>query len=81
MELHLLAVFGLFFIAVGWLFQYNAMGGKKKAQEIRKETIVLGAAGIALLVIDAYLAGNWDIAVMNVGTLAASLLVLTRIKA
>ena len=78
MELHYLTMLGLLLIAAGWLMQYARM--KKGRQEIMKEFVSMNCIGIALLIVDGFLAGLYDVALFNVFTLSGSLLVLFRIS-
>jgi hypothetical protein len=53
---------------------------RKGKQELKKGFVAANCLGIALLVIDASLGGSYDMAAMNVLTLAGSLLALSRIR-
>ena len=78
MEIHYLSVAGLLLIAFAWLLQYNSM--KKRKQGIRKDFVAVNCVGIALLIVDGYFSGLYDIASANVLTFAGSLLVISRIR-
>lgn len=73
-----ISVLGLLLIAAAWLLQYMAMKGGK--QQITRNFVAVNCVGIALLIIDGAMSGSYEIAAMNVLTLAGSLLTASRIK-
>lgn len=78
MDIHYLSVIGLLLIAAGWLMQYLRM--EKGKQDIVPGFVAINCLGIALLVYDSFATGLADVAAMNVLTLAASILVFSRLK-
>ncbi len=78
MELHYLSLAGLALIAVAWLLQYQKMS--KGKTEVTRQFAILQAAGIALLVIDGFMSGLYDLAAMNIITCGGALLVLSKAK-
>lgn len=78
MGLHYVSLAGLALIAVAWLLQYRKMS--KGKMEITRQFAALQAAGIALLVIDGYMSGLYDLAAMNVITCGGALLVFSKAK-
>jgi len=78
MELHYISIAGLMLIAISWWLQYQRMS--KGRSEVTREFAMLQAAGIALLVIDGFLGGLYDLAAMNLVTCGCALLVLSKAK-
>ena len=78
MELHYASIAGLALIAISWLLQYQKMS--KGKTEVTREFALLQAAGIAILVIDGFLSGLYDLAAMNMITCGGALLVLSKAK-
>ena len=78
MELHYVGIAGLALIAVAWCLQYQKMS--KGNLEITRAFAIFQAAGIALLIIDGFLGGLYDLAAMNLITCGLALLVLSKAK-
>jgi hypothetical protein len=78
MEIQYLSVFGLVFIALGWLMQYLSMS--KGNGGIVREFPALNAIGSALLIISSYQGGAMDIMAGNVLTFIGALLVFTAVR-
>lgn len=77
MELHYISLCGLLLICAGWLMQYFAMAKKK---EMGKTFVLAYSAGVALLVLDGFQSGLYDLAAANLVSLAIALAVLSRLK-
>jgi len=78
MEIHYVSMTGLALIAIAWLWQYQKMSRGKT--ELAREFAILQATGIALLIIDGFLGGSYDLAAMNLITCGCALLVLSKAK-
>lgn len=78
MAIHYLSIFGLAIIAASWLRLYWKMERNKR--EITREFALLQATGIAILVIDGFLSGAYDLAAMNLVTCGGALLVLSKAR-
>ena len=78
MELHYMSIAGLALIAIAWWLQYQKMS--KGKTELTREFALLQAAGIAILIIDGFLSGLYDLAAMNMITCGGALLVLSKAR-
>ncbi len=78
MELHYISLLGLLLIGAGWLMQYFALRAGKK--NVMKNFVLVYSLGVLFLVIDGFLGGLYDLALMNVATLACGLLVFFALK-
>ncbi|VVB57051.1 Uncharacterised protein [uncultured archaeon] len=73
MEWHYLSIAGLTLIAFGWFYQFGMLSNK--GRELTPLLPLASAAGIVLLVLDAFAAGMIDVAMFNALTFIGSALV------
>ncbi|MFA6328647.1 MAG: hypothetical protein WCY41_04335 [Candidatus Micrarchaeia archaeon] len=78
MGFHYVSVAGLALIAAAWWLQYRKMSQGRL--EVTREFAIFQAAGVALLVMDGFLGGAYDLAAMNLVTCGGALLVLSKAK-
>jgi len=78
MAFHYFSIAGLALISIAWLLQYQKMSRGKT--ELAREFAILQVAGIALLIIDGFLGGLYELAAMNLISCGCALLVLSKAK-
>lgn len=70
------SIVGLFIITLGWILQLVS----KEPKLIKPTFVGFYALGVLLLVIDGYLAGLYNLAILNFATLILSALVFLRTR-
>lgn len=73
----MIAVIGLVLVIIAWVLQFFLMDKKKKISAL---FIIFYSIGVVFLVYDGFSAGLNDLAIMNLISLAASLVVLVKLK-
>lgn len=66
---------GLIIIIVAWAFQLRG-----KAKVLKKEFVIIYAIGVLLLAIDGFSSGLYELAILNLASFSAALLVFLRLK-
>ncbi|MCK4319888.1 hypothetical protein KAW38_04960 [Candidatus Micrarchaeota archaeon] len=72
-----LGIAGLVLIIIGWVIQLLSI--KEKDREIKLPFIMIYSAGVLLLVVDNYLSGLMELALLNFVCMLTAALVLVRV--